>query len=125
MIEQGNGREALSHLYEAVRLQPDSVPALLEISWILATNPRPELRNGNEAIRLAGKACQRAGPNQAEPLKCLAAAYAETGRFEEAVSAGEKAVSAATASQQTELAQSLENQLQLYRSHKPFREAHK
>jgi tetratricopeptide (TPR) repeat protein len=125
LIEQGNGREALSHLYEAVRLQPDSVPALLEISWILATNPRPELRNGSEAIHLAENACERAGANQAEPLKCLAAAYAESGRFEEAVSAAEKALTAARTSQQTELAQSLENQLQLYRSHKPFREAHK
>jgi tetratricopeptide (TPR) repeat protein len=125
LIEQGNGREALSHLYEAVRLQPDSVPALLEISWILATNPRPELRNGSEAIHLAENACERAGANQAEPLKCLAAAYAESGRFEEAVSAAEKALTAARTSQQTELAQSLENQLQLYRSHKPFHEAHK
>lgn len=124
LIERGNAREALSHLNETVRLQPDAVPTLLEVSWILATNPTPELRNGTEAVRLARNACQYAGPNQVEPLKCLAAAYAEAGHFEEAVSAAEKAFSAATASQQTELAQSLEKQLELYRSHKPFREMH-
>jgi tetratricopeptide (TPR) repeat protein len=122
LIEYGNAEEALSYLYEAVRLQPNSVPTLTEVSWILATNPRPELRNGKEALRLAQSACEHAEPNQIEPLKSLAAAYAEVGRFQDAVSTAEKAQATASAFHQTELALSLEKQLQLYRLEKPFRE---
>src|SRR5262249_43784102 len=74
----------------ALLRQPDFPEALDELSWILSTNPRPELRNGAEAVHMAERACQLTGGTDADKLKTLAAAYAEIGRFQDAVVTAEK-----------------------------------
>ena len=56
------------------------------LAWILSTDANPDFRNGTEAVRMAERACALTGRQDPEKLKTLAAAYAETGRFEEAIS---------------------------------------
>jgi hypothetical protein len=56
------------------------------------------------------------------PLGTLAAAYAESGRFEAAAAAAEKAIALAQAAGQTELAQKNRGLLDLYRAGKPYHE---
>jgi hypothetical protein len=53
----------------------------------------------------------------------LAAAYAETGRFDAAVSMEEKAHALAVASGDTNLVNWHSQLLELYRDHKPYRES--
>ena len=78
--------EAIAHYREAIRLQPDSSEALNNLAWLLAAHPDARFRNGTEAVALATRACELTKYQNPAPLATLAAAYAETGRFPEAVS---------------------------------------
>ncbi len=82
---------------EALRLQPDDVDALDQLAWALATSPEASIRNGPEAVALARRAVQLGDGRDADLLATLAAAYAEAGRFSEAVETAERAISLASA----------------------------
>ena len=71
---------------------------------MLATSPDDGLRNGAEAVRLAERACELTHYGQPLFMGTLATAYAEAGRFPEAVTTAEKAEQLATAAGQTALA---------------------
>jgi tetratricopeptide (TPR) repeat protein len=91
LAHQGKTREAMSQYAQAILLAPDFPEALNELAWITATDPRAELRNGGQAVEMAEHACQLTGHQQPAMLLTLAAAYAEAGRFSEAMAAAEKA----------------------------------
>ncbi len=78
-------REAMTQYASALLIQPDFPDALDGLAWILCTAANPDFRNGSEAVKMAERACELTGRNDPEKLKTLAAAYAETGRFEAAV----------------------------------------
>jgi len=86
----GRTGEAATHFRAALALEPDLVPALNNLAWILATHPDSQLRNGAEAVRLAGHACELNGGSDGSLLATLAAAYAEAGRFDDAVATARK-----------------------------------
>jgi tetratricopeptide (TPR) repeat protein len=78
-------REAMGQYADALLIQPDSPDALDGLAWILSTDANPDFRNGTEAVKMSGRACELTGRQDPVKLKTLAAAYAETGRFEEAI----------------------------------------
>jgi hypothetical protein len=82
----------MSQFASALLLKPDFPDALDRLSWILATAPEPELRNGTEALRMAEHACELSGQTNAPKLATLAAAYAEVGRFDDATGTIQKAL---------------------------------
>jgi Tfp pilus assembly protein PilF len=122
---QGKNRQAITEYREVLRLAPDAVNALNNLAWILATNPDETLRNGIEAVRCAERACDLTGRKESIYLGTLAAAYAEAGRFPEAVSTAEKAAELASAAGQKDLVKSDQTSLELYRAGKPYRETSK
>ena len=63
---------------------------------MLATNPNASVRNGAEAAELAERAARLSGGQKPAILGTLAAAYAEAGRFPEAVQTARKALKLAT-----------------------------
>jgi tetratricopeptide (TPR) repeat protein len=90
---RGRTAEAVSH-YRLAKNVPASLPdsgVMNNLAWILAASPFPELRNGAEAVRLAGRACELDHRRQPMFIGTLAAAYAQAGRFEEAVAAAQEA----------------------------------
>ena len=56
-----------------------------DLAWLLATCPDNSVRNGQKAVELAQQAVQLSNGRSPEILDTLAAAYAEAGRFHEAV----------------------------------------
>jgi len=122
---QRKNRQAITEYREVLRLAPDAVNALNNLAWILATNPDETLRNGVEAVRCAERACELTGRQESIYLGTLAAAYAEAGRFPEAVGTAEKAAELAAAAGQKDLAKTDQTSLELYRAGKPYREAAK
>ncbi|HWI60002.1 MAG TPA: tetratricopeptide repeat protein, partial [Bacillota bacterium] len=120
---RGQTREAIEHYHQALKPQPDWPEALNNLAWVLAANPDPSLRNGVEAIALAERACRLTGRKEAIYLGTLAAAYAEAGRFDEAVSTAEEARRLALAAGQQEIAQKNQELLQVYRSGRAYHEA--
>jgi len=78
-------RDAMAQYAAALLLQPDYPDALDGLAWILSTDPHPDFRNGTEAVKMADRACELTGKKDAAKLKTLAAAYAEAGRFTDAI----------------------------------------
>ena len=120
--QSGRTREAVVQYREALRLNPSLAGALNNLAWILASNPDDELRNGAEAVRLAERACELTHYGKPVYLVTLAAAYAEAGRFPEAVTTAEKAEQIATTSGSKRLAEKSRQLLEIFRSGKPDHE---
>ena len=78
--------DAITHYRDALRVQADSLEALNNLAWLLAANPDARFRDGPAAVQLATQACELTKYQSPVPLAALAAAYGETGRFEEAIS---------------------------------------
>ncbi len=107
--------------YEAaLKLEPDSTRALNNLAWILATCPDAAVRDGARAVKLAEHACELTGWKETVLIGTLGAAYAEAGRFPEAVATAEKAC--ASAAGDAALLKSNQKLLALYREGKPYRE---
>jgi Flp pilus assembly protein TadD len=116
-------RQAIESYRRALQVQPDLVEALNNLAWILATHPDAALRNGPEAVRLAERACRLTRDQQAFFVGTLAAAYAEAGRFTEAIAAAEKAIRLAQAAGQKEVQQKNQQLLELYRAGRAYHES--
>jgi protein O-mannosyl-transferase len=119
--QQANPKEAVICYEQALKLKPNWAEAMKNLAWILATDPRAEVRNGVEAVRLAERACELDGGKDPRLLATLAAAYAEAGKFAEAVATGEKARALATAAGQNELVTELGAEVEAYRKQMPWR----
>jgi len=120
--QQRRTTEALKHWREAARLAPGWADPLNNLAWVLATDPRAEVRDGVEAVKAATRAVELAGTNNVGVLDTLAAAYAEAGRFAEASSAARQAQAAAVAQGQRELAEQIRQRLMLYGDNQPYRQ---
>ena len=121
--QQGRTREALEQWQEVLRRQPEQVSVLNRCAWILATAPDASLRNGAEAIALAEEAVRQTRSLDPAVLDTLAAAYAEAGRFPEAVQVAQSALGQAAVAGNTALAAALQQRLGLYQKGTAFREA--
>jgi tetratricopeptide (TPR) repeat protein len=122
LTSQGKSKEAVEHYRRGLKSFQDIPAALNNLAWILATYPDPEVRNGAEAVALAEKACNLTEYKEPVFVGTLAAAYAEAGRFVDAVAAAEKARSLAEAAHSDELAAKNGQLLELYRAGKAFRD---
>jgi protein O-mannosyl-transferase len=91
-------------------------------AFILATCPIQSLRNGAEAVKLAERANKKTGESHLDFLDTLAAAYAEVGRFDDAVATARKVVDLATAQNSPEMVRLMEARVALYQARKPLRE---
>jgi Flp pilus assembly protein TadD len=81
----GHYRQAMVDLHEASKLDSENAFLLNNYAWILATAPDEKARDGKKAVQVALKACQLTAYQNAADVDTLAAAYAETGDFDNAV----------------------------------------
>lgn len=86
-------REAVQDLEHARTQRPDDNELALLLSWIYATSPDADVRDGHKALVLASSVCDPMTCNTPEPLHALAAAYAELGDFATATTLQKRAVS--------------------------------
>ncbi len=122
LCQQGNFAEAIRCYQNALQLHPNMPELLNNLAWLLITCPDAHLRNGAQAAPLAEKACLLTHYRTTVMVGTLAAAYAEAGRFDEAIWMAEKAVALATEAGEQPLVQKNQELLKLYRAHKPFHE---
>ncbi len=120
--QQGKIAESLDELRAVVRLQPDRTDMLSQLAWMLATYPDASIRNGHEAVALAEQAVRQSRSQDPAALKALAAAYAEVGRFSEAVQVGREAAHFALQQNQSAVADAAEADIALYKKKVPFRQ---
>ncbi len=119
---QGKISSSLDHYRKALKLNPKNLEAMNNLAWIYATHEDERVRNGTEAVRLAQRACELTGYRQGAFVDTLCAAYAEAGRFDEAVKGAEKLLDWAESAGQKDLVEKIRSRLKLYKAGKPYRE---
>ncbi|HSU56030.1 MAG TPA: tetratricopeptide repeat protein [Candidatus Dormibacteraeota bacterium] len=121
-VAQSSLRAAVNSYEEALKLRPDWPVAMNDLAWILATSGDPALRDGARAVRLAEKACAVSGVLEARYWGTLDAAYAEAGRFSDAIRTAEKTRELAAKAGDASLSGAAETRLAGYRKNLPFRQ---
>jgi protein O-mannosyl-transferase len=119
----GSVREAVAHYELSLKLEPGNARTWNNLATLLACSWDASARDGKRAIECALRACQLTGGSNPFTLGTLAAAYAEAGRFQEAVDTAERAFELASQHPESRLADALSSQLELYRAGKPFHES--
>ena len=114
--------KAVKYFIKALDQKPDDVALLNKAAWILATAIDPAARDASQALVLATHAVELTSRKDASSLDTLAAAYAEAGRFADAITTGTEALALANARGDRAFPLELEQRLSLYRSRKPFRQ---
>jgi protein O-mannosyl-transferase len=126
LLRKGRLYEAVAHLKESLKFMPDDVYAQANLAWVLATAPDASLRDGTKAIGLAKELIARTGhANDATAItasRILAAGYAETGRFSEAIETAQQALQLAITQDNVALTKDLQSDIANYRRNLPVRD---
>jgi tetratricopeptide (TPR) repeat protein len=96
---------------------------LNNFAWVLAAGTDAKIRDGKQAVQLAERACELTHYQKTMYLGTLAAAYAEAGRFDDAILTAEKACTLASELGEPNLLKRNRELLELYRAHRPYHEA--
>ncbi|MCB0282568.1 MAG: tetratricopeptide repeat protein [Calditrichaeota bacterium] len=124
LLELHRDKDALDYLNEFLEVSPNSIDLVERKAWLLATSVRSDIRDGNEAMKLAKRLSVRQKNTYHQTIRsgmALAAAYAELNQYDQAIS---------TATQFRELSKKvnlqyylpqLDNMIMLFRKNSPYR----
>lgn len=118
---KGEYDKAISDFNKAIELNSKNAKAYNGKAWILATCRDAEYRDGAKAVELAKRAVEISP--EGNFFDTLAAAYAEDGKFEDAITTQEKAIDLLKKEGQPKIMidQGMK-QLKSFKAHKPWRE---
>lgn len=122
LVMSGQGKEGLAYWREGLRKEPNNVQLLNETAWVLSTARDASLRDGKEAVPLAQHAVELTSGREPEVLGTLAAAYAESGQFDQAVETEQRAAELANQQGNAALARSLNARLEMMKEKTPIRQ---
>ncbi len=117
-----NFAAAKTEYQKVLELDPKRLSAHLSLAWLLATCPEASIRNGAKAVALTQQAERLGGGESPQILDTLAAAYAEAGRYPEAVETAKRALNLTATQNNKPLAQSIQSRLKLYETNASFHE---
>ena len=120
----GRTREAIKQYDQVLRLKPDTIEAQNNLAWLLATLAPEDGGNPVRGLELAQGVCKLAPNGMTAPyLDTLAAAYAATGQFSNAVATAGKAIDLARSNELPQVAAQIEPRLELYRSGRAYHQS--
>ena len=122
LLRKGSLHEAIAQYEKALALAPEDPHSRNNVAWVLATASDASIRDGARAVGFAQAAVQLTGGREPRFLRTLAAAYAESGRFSEALAVAQQAAIIATMQGKSGVSNRLEKDLVLYRGRLPLRE---
>ena len=120
----GQSEESRQIYASAVKRWPQWPLKVASRAWWMSTSPNPGDRANFWPVCLAEQACEATGGNQPQFLDVLAAAYAESGRFEEAIETAKRAIQQADEGMNSAYSFALRERLKVYEKHQPYREPH-
>jgi len=114
LLRKERVHEAVAHLKESLKINPDGIYAQAKLAWVLA-----------KAVELAKKITELVGHGNDQKaiiaLRILAAGYAETGRFSEALDKAQQAFQLAVVQDNSALTKDLQSDIASYRKNLPLR----
>ncbi|MGH7967867.1 MAG: tetratricopeptide repeat protein, partial [Limisphaerales bacterium] len=119
----GRTREAVEQYELALKLEPNNANTLNNLALLLASSSEASVRRGARAIELAQRARELTFGRNPVVLATLAAAFAEAGRFADALKTQQQAIDLVSGQPDSGVAQALQMQLQLYQRGLPFRDS--
>src|SRR5205085_6260766 len=122
LIQQGHIREGVEEWEKVLALQPENGNAVSNLAWVFATSPDDSLRDGRKAVQLAEQALRISGHKIPIIFRTLAAAYAESGQFSEAIQAAQHGIEIADSQGNSGLATELQGNIILYQERRPLRD---
>ena len=122
LIQQGRIREGVEEWQKVLAIQPDNGNAMSNLAWVFATSPDDSLRDGAQAVQLAEQALRISGGRIPVIFRTLAAAYAENGRFSEAIQTAQRGIELANSQSNAGLAAELQANIDRYQDEKPLRD---
>ena len=120
LMKNAQTNEAVAELNRALQLTPDKVSALNSLAWLLATAADDSVRDGKRAVQLGERANALAGNDNPAILHTLAAAYAEAGRFDEALQTARRAMKLASRADNNAVYNAIRDELPLYELGLPY-----
>jgi Tfp pilus assembly protein PilF len=121
LSNRGELAGAVEQFAAVIAQRPDHAQALAGLAWIRATAAEPTLQRGDEAVRLAERAAALTNHRDLAALDALGAAYAATGRYDEAIGAARQGRELAAAAGQRAVVAQFEQRIELYRKREPLR----
>ncbi|PWT84496.1 MAG: hypothetical protein C5B58_04645 [Acidobacteria bacterium] len=122
LTQQGRVGEGVEEWQKVLSIQPDNGNAMSNLAWVFATSPDQSLRDGPKAVELAEQALRLSGGRIPILFRTLAAAYAENGRFAEAVQTAQRGIELANNQGNSGLATELQGNIALYQQGQPLRD---
>ena len=113
--------EARRVLESAIEAVPGDRDVKVRLAWVLATAPADDLRDGRRAVTLVEGAIASGEPRRANDLNVLAAALAECGDYDRAVSVAREAISLGMAEPNAQLVKAVVERLGCYERRTPWR----
>ena len=122
LIQQGHVREAVEQWQDALAIEPENGNAASNLAWVFATSPEDSIRNGARAVELAERALHLSSGKIPMIFRILGAAYAENGRFSQAIETAQHGSELANSQGNQGLAAELQRNIAVYQSGKPLRD---
>jgi tetratricopeptide (TPR) repeat protein len=122
LVQQGHIKEGVEEWQKVLVLQADNGNAMSNLAWVFATSPDETLRDGTQAVQLAEQALRISGGRIPLIFRTLAAAYAESRRFSEAIQTAQRGAELANSQGNPSLAAELQGNIALYQSGQPLRD---
>ena len=122
LVQQGRVREGAEEWEKVLSIDPDNGNAMSNLAWVFATSPDPSIRDGAKAIQLAERAISLSAGRIPILFRTLAAPYAESGRFSDAIQAAQRGIESANSQGNTGLATELQGNIALYQMQQPLRD---
>lgn len=117
---RGNDQDAVAHFRRALSLRPEWPTCLAALAWVFGTHAGRTADERLEAVTLAKHAVTLTARQDSFALDALAAAYAASGRFAEAIQTARAAAERAATQRLDALKSDIEKRLNGYEHGRPY-----
>jgi tetratricopeptide (TPR) repeat protein len=120
-MHSGQTKNAIAEYERGLEKNPEDMYLAVQLSWVLSTSSKSHFRDGNKAIHLAKKTCEKTNYLMPEMMDVLSSAYAETGQFDLALRTAQRAYQLAESQNKTDLMEQIRSRIKSYSINQPIR----